>query len=263
MNKQIRSMAHPWRQCRRRWLQTALAVSAIATLAVSAAEASAATTYDEQLPLTSVHPMNGDVFRSDYGEIQFELQTPLTGAHLTIEIATQDIAGQDGTLADDYVVGRVFPAESDAFPGIYRGSSGYIPNGAWWSSRPGAYYWQVQAWCYSGESPACGEGFHYLKSGAYSIVIQQPPTGADAPQGVPPGSGATPCSRASIAKKRALQHIKVARRVLRRRALRLRDARNRRAKRQRRARVRQARRLLRKRKADLRKAGRRRRAACS
>lgn len=57
------------------------------------------------------------------GPVAFEI----TGAppHLSsvaIEISTQNIPGQDGTLANDFVTGNVFLTESDAYPGTYRGS---------------------------------------------------------------------------------------------------------------------------------------------
>lgn len=60
---------------------------------------------------------------------------------LTLEVSTQNTPGQDGTLANDYVVAMVTLVRSDASPTVYRGTAN--AGNYNWLTRPGKYYWQA------------------------------------------------------------------------------------------------------------------------
>jgi hypothetical protein len=85
-----------------------------------------------------------------------------------LEVSTQPLLGQDGTLANDFQQETTILTESDAFPGMYRGTSMYVPDGFWWDSTPGIYFWQVSATEYQTAPPF--EIVHYV-SPTYSLTI--------------------------------------------------------------------------------------------
>jgi hypothetical protein len=73
-----------------------------------------------------------------------EVRRPLTRLNAYVEVSTSRATGQDGTLANDFVVDMVTLTESDASPGVYRGDARAVFYGGW-SGTPGTYYWQVVA----------------------------------------------------------------------------------------------------------------------
>ena len=68
-------------------------------------------------------------------------------------------------------------------PTVDRGT--YIPDGYWWTSTPGTYFWQAYGFC---QGAGCTLGLGFFKSPVFRIVIQDPP-----PEPPPPaGGGSTP-----------------------------------------------------------------------
>jgi hypothetical protein len=138
----------------------------------------------EPLAVSSTSPAQGAVVYPPYGPVSFEIRTSLTKVEMYVEIATQNIPGQDGTLADDFVVDGLGLYESDAFPGVYRGTSNHVDRGYWWTSKPGVYYWQAHGFCYNTSLPHCSPGVRYYKTPVYTIRI-----GEAAPPPPPPPDG--------------------------------------------------------------------------
>ncbi len=100
----------------------------------------------EPLPVTSVSPADGATIPVPSGPVPFELVSSTPGLwNVSVEVATQNIPGQDGSLANDFQVDFFSLFRSDAFPTVYRGQSGYVAGGYWWNSAPGTYYWQIHA----------------------------------------------------------------------------------------------------------------------
>ena len=60
---------------------------------------------------------------------------------LGIEVATAPTLGQDGTLAQEYVVQSTYFAHGDAFPDTYTANT--APTAKPWA--PGTYYWQASS----------------------------------------------------------------------------------------------------------------------
>lgn len=65
---------------------------------------------------------------------------PRADATLVLEVTTSTLPGQDGTLADDFIVGYASLERSDAFPSHYS-TTMRVQNP--WLWNPGTYYWQV------------------------------------------------------------------------------------------------------------------------
>ncbi len=137
----------------------------------------------EPLPVSSTSPANGATIPLPTGPVPFEVVVPVTHPYsMSVEVSTQNIPGQDGSLADDYRKDFFSLFKSDAYPTIYRGQSEYVAGGNWWSSTPGTYYWQVHAYYSDGEAPY----FHDYLSPVYTLVIAPaaaPPSVAESPPG--------------------------------------------------------------------------------
>lgn len=145
----------------------------------------------DPMPVTSVYPENGATYSLPSGSIAFQLTSPVLHMRsMYVEVATRNSPlGQDGTLADDFQTDFFPLGESDAYPGTYKGGSNYLPNGAWWASTPGTYYWDVMAQYYDFSS-----GFptiKYYNSPVYSftLVDPQPPSGGGGGGAGSTGSG--------------------------------------------------------------------------
>lgn len=224
----------------------------------------AAEPYDEDLPISSASPADGAVISSKLGgPIPFEIRSSQTGMnYLSIEVASQNIPGQDGTLAEDFRVGFFGLQESDAFPGTYRGESLYAPGVSLWSSTPGTYFWQAYGSCFTWPDPPCDEVIRYFKSPVYTIVIQDPPE-SSAPQAGQEAPAATPCSRARSARNRIRRRLIVYRNVAQRRSRQARLARNPSSRRRHLRVAKKKRRQIRRSRIQLRRATQRVRRACS
>ena len=84
-----------------------------------------------------------------------------------VEVSTQNVPGQDGTLADDYRVDFVGLNRSDANPAVFSGNF----NALLWATKPGTYYWQASATVVN----SGGFGLDTLESPVYTIVVTSPP----------------------------------------------------------------------------------------
>lgn len=131
---------------RRFWGVLGATVSAaVACLATSApAYATCANmVYDETLPTSALAPANGTAFQAaPWTPINFSLRTSLHQlSTISLEVTSQNVLGQDGTLANDYHKELVSMFESDADPDLYTGHSLAAPG--WWTDTPGTYYWQA------------------------------------------------------------------------------------------------------------------------
>lgn len=138
----------------------------------------------EPLPVTSVSPADGATIPLPSGPVPFELVSPSPERlwNVNVEVSTQNIPGQDGSLADDFKKDFFSLFQSDAYPTIYRGQSGYVGGGYWWDSTPGTYYWQIHA---TTMSPLA----EYL-SPVYTLTITAPapPPTSPAPPQTPPAT---------------------------------------------------------------------------
>jgi len=158
------------------------------------------------LPVTSVAPANGATIPLPSGRIPFEIQSSVVfngpscnGGLPYVSVSTQDLLDEipgsfEGQLASDFRVDYFLLAPSQAYPGLDSGVSGYVPNGYWWSSTPGTYYWQVQG--------SCSSPFTQYVSPVYTLVIAPPvpaPASAPAPATVPAPSAPTPNGPAAYA----------------------------------------------------------------
>jgi hypothetical protein len=117
-------------------------------LLVPAAQASADPTLPWDIAVTT--PASGGTFAPALTPIAFEFKSSITGmSNVSVEVSTQNVPGQDGTLADDFQTDFFLGYQSDAYPGTYRAAS---HGGAvrWWLNVPGTYYWQVKGSCYMG-----------------------------------------------------------------------------------------------------------------
>jgi hypothetical protein len=130
-------------------------VSWIAPFAVPLALAPAALPA-EPLPVTSLAPANGASFTvpapTTFDPFQVELKSGPKLFPRTVEVSTSNLPGQDGSLADDFLVDSIYLFDSDAFPGTYTGKNTATAS---WVRTPGTYYWQVKATC-SWLYPECG-----------------------------------------------------------------------------------------------------------
>jgi hypothetical protein len=100
--------------------------------------------------VTPTSPASGGTYRAVAAPISFEFTSSIKGMRtMAIEVSTQNVPGQDGTLANDFQVDFFLPFESDAYPGTYRAVSHGGPAN-WWTNVPGTYFWQVTGTCYTG-----------------------------------------------------------------------------------------------------------------
>jgi hypothetical protein len=97
------------------------------------------------MPVAAVLPANGSALASASGARPFEVDlasvVPITasGRTMYVEVSTQNVPGQDGSLASDYNVDFFALYQSDATPSAYRGTA----NTNLWAT-PGVYYWQAK-----------------------------------------------------------------------------------------------------------------------
>jgi hypothetical protein len=165
-------------------------LAAVASLAIATPAASAQA---EPLAVTSTVPAEGTTYAPlttpGGGGFRFELKSPTTKiTGMYVEVATQNSPlGQDGTLADDFRVDFFSLFESDAYPGTYVGASNHVPNGGWWTSRPGTYYWQARA-TYIDYSTSPSQ-LKTVISPIYTLTIAAPPPPAPPAQPPPSSDG--------------------------------------------------------------------------
>jgi hypothetical protein len=146
---------------------------------------------NQTLAVSSASPVSGATVAP--GPVAFSVTTSVPqGTSLSIEVSTQNVPGQDGTLADDFKKETVFLHQSDAYPGTFSGEALYVAGGYWWDSTPGTYYWQVSGtyFEFSGEFRT----IHYI-SPVYTLTIAPPPpmfTNPGSPPSAPPTSNPSP-----------------------------------------------------------------------
>jgi hypothetical protein len=99
----------------------------------------------ENLPYVDMVPEDGATIEAQFGPVGFGFQTPTPDYTMQAyaEVSTQNVPGQDGTLANDYQVDFFSLYQSDANPAIYAGRS--TAGSTAWTNVPGTYYWQAQA----------------------------------------------------------------------------------------------------------------------
>lgn len=159
------------------------------TLLVSLVVAPAAFAADP-LPYSSLTPDDGASFPAGQTGTPFgvELHSGTGLFNLQTEVSTSNLPGVDGSLADDYRVDTFYLFQSDAFPGTYRGNSGYTyPAGGGWEQSPGTYYWQTRADCYQ---PSCGGDGSTLRT--YLGPVRRVVVTAPSTPGTPGSGGQTP-----------------------------------------------------------------------
>jgi hypothetical protein len=126
------------------------------------------------MPVTAVLPANGSTLASASGARPFEVDlssiVPITaiGRTMYVEVSTQNVPGQDGSLADDYNVDFFALYQSDATPSAYRGTA---DTNLW--ATPGVYYWQAKI-DYLDLSTSPYTAVDWL-SPVYVIVVPVPP----------------------------------------------------------------------------------------
>jgi hypothetical protein len=146
-------------------LLLALAVLAAGGMALSAATVARA----DPLPYTAMSPADGASISMDSAvQVTFEVHTGTPGMDLGVTVATRNVLGSNGVLANAYFVDYNGLAEMDAFGG-YLGYS--HPVSGWNPPPPGTYYWQIWGSC-----PNCGPGgtFRSFQGPVRRIVISQP-----------------------------------------------------------------------------------------
>jgi hypothetical protein len=170
-----------------------LAVTAILLSFVALGHTASAAEPFEPLPVTSVSPANNATITLPSAGIPFQFASPLTHLeNVYVKVAGKNVVGKDGILAEDSQGDQFLLHESSGSPGTYRGESGFKPGGAWWSSRPGTYYWQI---IQVGLTP---EELHQRRSSVYTLVIA-PATGAGSEQpGHTPGPGKSPATTRTL-----------------------------------------------------------------
>lgn len=125
---------------------------------------------------TTLAPANGTRLTPSYqNPPEFVLTSPDTGLMETyVEVSRAPTLGQDGTLANDYVVDQVQLVPSDAAPSNYRGRPSAYAQG--WTNTPGTYYVQAQAQKYTSHlDPATGfpvEQMVYFRGPVQRIVVR-------------------------------------------------------------------------------------------
>lgn len=158
-------------------LTSALAIGA-AAMAATAASAIA-----DPLSITSSTPPDAAVIppQSSFSSIPFTVETNVPGLSggVVIELATRNVPGRDGTLADDFVIGRGYLRESDAYPGTYRGSVLVTQ-----AMPAGNYFWQASGTIYQ-LTPPYGT-IRYVSAPVALNVASPPPEEPPAPAPTPP-----------------------------------------------------------------------------
>lgn len=155
-------------------------ILAIGSAALAAAAANAAA---DPLSITSSTPPDAAVIppQSSFSSIPFTVETNVPGlaGGVVIELATRNVPGRDGTLADDFVIGRGYLRESDAYPGTYRGNVLVTQ-----AMPAGNYYWQASGTTYQ-LTPPYGT-IRYISAPVALNVASPPPEEPPAPAPTPP-----------------------------------------------------------------------------
>jgi hypothetical protein len=106
----------------------------------------------DPLSITSSTPPDSAIIapQGSFSTISFTVATnvPKISGGLHIELATRNVPGQDGTLANDFVIGTGYLFESDAYPGTYSGTV-YVTQ----AMPAGNYFWQASGNVYQLTSP--------------------------------------------------------------------------------------------------------------
>jgi hypothetical protein len=131
--------------------------------------------YDEILPATASSPPDGATIQAitpiqamTTTPVTFSIRTPVHGLSIDVEVATQNVPGQDGTLAEDYNKDHFALYESDADPDLYSGT----PNAILWMDAPGTYYWQMHATSFTTINGV--SDCHFFKTPVYTFTITAP-----------------------------------------------------------------------------------------
>jgi len=141
----------------------------------------------EPLNFTSLTPAEGasvPVGRQVSFEMRSNAGYPVSPS---IEVSTQPTLGQDGTLANDYLVDQaLYLGRSDADPTAYRGATATNAR-LGWIGTPGTYYWQVRVSYEEYKPGAPGSvAFHDAIGPVQRLVIEHAPlTRAEAVDEVP------------------------------------------------------------------------------
>ena len=147
------------------------------TLLATATAASASCgngVYDETMSITASSPTDGtSMVASEVSLIKFSIRTPVHNASIALEVATQNVPGQDGTVADDFRKDFLLMSESDADPDLYTATASSV-GPTWWTNTPGTYYWQTHA-VVGSTSPTGQVECHMYKTPAYTLTITAPP----------------------------------------------------------------------------------------
>jgi hypothetical protein len=159
--------------------------------------ASAALGATQPMPFSQLSPADGlQHTASSYPQatdaemIEFFIDTnvQLCIGVLELEVATQNVQGQNGTLADDYQVYWTTLSKSDAYPTQYRHRTRTYYQ---WPAIPGTYYWQI-----SGVANSDCSTRYVTPVRTITIVArpQPPPTGTPRPTTPPPPTFTPPPS---------------------------------------------------------------------
>jgi hypothetical protein len=171
-----------------------IASGAIALVCAGTASATCSNgLYDEALPITASSPADGAAIQQSAATpVSFSLRTPLHNLEsVLVEVSTQNIPGQFGTLENDYQADVGIPLNpSFADPDLYTGQSLAIQG--WWPDTPGTYYWQIQAINTDPGVPGCY--LSYLKSPVYTLTITAPGPSAGTAPPAPPVTAPSPPS---------------------------------------------------------------------
>jgi hypothetical protein len=100
--------------------------------------------------LASSYPLATDAEMLDFF-LDIDFPPPNISTSFQLEVATQNVPGQDGTLADDYLADWALLTRSDAYPTQWRTRTATYEK---WLSTPGTYFWQLSA-TYWDTSSAC------------------------------------------------------------------------------------------------------------
>lgn len=170
------------------FLRIAFTVACALALSLFAAPIASATDY--WLSENGVDPANGAVFSAtDLGPYwpDFIVDSQVPGlSSPRIEISTSNIEGQDGSLAEDFVVQTLYSvSESDAYPGAYVAASPYSyhtqmqPDYSF-ITTPGTYYWQLVGTIYE-NSPCCSVDTYFSQIYSFTVTAPLPPPPAPNP----------------------------------------------------------------------------------
>lgn len=146
-------------------------------LLIAAVAAPVARADPEPLAFQSISPADGSYVRPSPNRVTFTL----TGVALPagfggeghIEVATSNVLGVDGTLADDKQVDFLGIYPLDSSPTTFRGRSEvYGPTA--WTNRPGRYYAQVVIFGLDLSTPS--QRYREFRSPVISFVVGTPPS---------------------------------------------------------------------------------------